>query len=145
MTPFRFLLLLSGVLAAAPLAAEPLPDLLTAPLPDPLSAEDFDARTRGRTITYSAFGQPYGVEQYLPGRQVVWAFEGSACKRGTWFQHDRMICFDYRDDSGLQCWTFHDTKAGLIARFMGDATGEPLISLQESTEPLICPGPDVGV
>lgn len=133
MSCFRALALLPALLAAAPLSA------------DPLTAEEFEARTEGRTITYSAYGQPYGVEQYLPGRRVIWAFEGGECKRGTWFQQDQMICFDYRDENGLQCWTFHAAPEGLSARFMGDAEGEPLISLQESSEPLICPGPDLGV
>lgn len=111
----------------------------------PLSAEEFDARTIGRTITYSAFGQPYGVEQYLPGHKVIWAFAEGECKEGTWFQDGDYICFDYRDDSGLQCWTFHDTPEGLMARFLGDDENEPLVSLSESTEPLSCQGPEVGV
>ncbi len=115
------------------------------PAPRPLNAMEFDARTVGRTITYSAGGQPYGVEQYLPGRRVLWAFTESECKEGTWFPAGDQICFDYHDDSGLQCWTFFDTPQGLSAKFQGDDAAEPLVSLSESPEPLACHGPDLGV
>ena len=110
----------------------------------PLDAEGFDARTVGRTITYSAGGFAYGTEQYLPGRKVLWAFEGDICKEGTWFQDGQYICFDYQDENGLQCWTFFDTPQGLMARFRGDPASEPLVSLGESPKPLSCQGPDVG-
>ncbi|WP_415182249.1 hypothetical protein [Phaeovulum sp.] len=123
--------------------------LMLASLPahaqDALNAEAFDARTVGRTITYNAYGTPYGVEQYLPGRKVVWAFAEGQCKTGFWFEKDGLICFSYENDPILQCWTFHDTAAGLTAYFNGDRKNEPLVSLRESPEPLICTGPDVGV
>lgn len=127
--------------AAPPDAPQSAPDTL----PPPLNAEAFDARTLGRTITYFSGGQPYGVEQYLPGRRVLWAFTADICKEGTWFQAGAFICFDYKDENGLQCWTFHDAPQGLVARFQGDSGSEPLISLQESPEPLACQGPDLGV
>ena len=110
----------------------------------PLDAAGFDTRTVGRTITYSAGGFAYGTEQYLPGRKVLWAFEGDICKEGTWFQDGQYICFDYQDENGLQCWTFFDTAQGLVARFRGDPASEPLVSLGESPKPLSCQGPDVG-
>lgn len=112
---------------------------------DTLDAETFDARTLGRTITYSIDGVPYGTEQYLPDRQVRWAFEGGECKDGSWFQDGAFICFLYDATPGLQCWTFHDAKEGLIARFQGDASREPLVSLSESPTSLVCAGPDLGV
>ncbi|MER5170588.1 hypothetical protein [Thioclava sp. GXIMD2076] len=112
----------------------------------PLDAAGFEARTTGKTITYSAGGLPYGIEQYLPGRKVLWAFTQSECKTGTWAQEGDEICFDYQDENGKQCWHFFDTKDGLKAQFMGDGgASEPLISLQESETPLNCPGPDIGV
>ncbi|KFE33785.1 hypothetical protein [Thioclava atlantica] len=111
----------------------------------PLTAEQFDARTQGRTITYSAFGQPYGTEQYKPGRKVVWAFTESECKEGDWYQSGPYICFDYGAPVPLQCWTFYDTAEGLVAKFKDDPGSEPLVSLAESPEPLRCQGPDVGV
>lgn len=110
----------------------------------PMSADQFDARTLGKTITYTAGGLPYGIEEYRPGHKVVWAFEGGECREGDWFQQGEQICFDYHDDTPLQCWTFHDLPAGLVARFQGDDNGAPLVSLKENAQPLNCPGPDVG-
>lgn len=129
-----------------------LASLLLAPLPalaedlgPPMTAEQFDARTVGKTITYSSGGQAYGIEEYRPGQKVVWAFAEGDCREGDWFQQGSQICFDYHDETGLQCWTFHDSSQGLVALFEGRADGEPLVSLKESPEPLNCPGPDVGV
>ncbi|MDP1667553.1 hypothetical protein [Phaeovulum sp.] len=129
-------LLLAAILVLSPLAAA---------AEDTLDADQFDARTLGRTITYSRLGEVYGTEEYLPGRRVRWAFTGGSCKEGSWFQRESYICFAYDTRSDLQCWTFTETDAGLVARFMGDAEGDPLVALRESPLPLACAGPDVGV
>lgn len=111
----------------------------------PLTAEEFDALTIGKTITYSQSGIAYGTEEYRPNRTVVWAFTDSECRMGEWFQREEQICFDYHDDMPLQCWTFYNTGEGLVAQFAGDDTVIPLTALNESTTPLNCPAPDVGV
>lgn len=131
--------LLALLLLALPLSAA------AQDLGAPMDAAQFDARTLGKTITYSAGGVPYGIEQYRPGRKVVWAFAEGDCREGDWFQQGAQICFDYHDETPLQCWTFHDSPAGLVARFEGRSDDEPLVSLKESTVPLNCPGPEVGV
>lgn len=130
----RALPLIAVVLAAAPVHAQ-----------EALDASAFDSRTQGRTITYSAYGSAYGVEQYLPGRRVVWAYTEGQCKTGFWFEQAGQICFSYENEPDLQCWTFHDTAVGLKAYFNGDQENEPLVSLDESPEPLNCSGPEVGV
>lgn len=132
------------VLILAALLLAPLP-ALAEDLGPPMTADQFDARTVGKTITYSSGGQAYGIEEYRPGHKVVWAFAEGDCREGDWFQEGEQICFDYHDETGLQCWTFHDGPDGLVALFEGRADGEPLVSLEESPEPLNCPGPDVGV
>lgn len=111
----------------------------------PLDAAAFDAYSQGKTMTYAAGGQIYGIEQYLPGHRVRWAFVGDICKEGTWFQQGDEICFDYEDTPALQCWRFYQTPAGLMARFSGDPASDPLIAVRESPEPLPCLGPKVGV
>lgn len=111
----------------------------------PLTAEEFDALSVGRTMHYSAYGEPYGVEQYLPGRRVLWAFVGAECKKGHWYEEAGNICFVYEDIPEPQCWTFFDTAQGLMARFRGDPAEEPLVAVEESREPLVCAGPDLGV
>lgn len=111
----------------------------------PLTADQFDALTQGKTIIYSQDGIPYGTEEYRPGRTVVWAFTDSECREGNWFPQDDQICFDYHDGTPLQCWTFFNTADGLMARFQGDDISTPLAALSQSDTPLNCPAPDVGV
>ncbi|WP_092501127.1 hypothetical protein [Meinhardsimonia xiamenensis] len=112
----------------------------------PMTPEEFEAHVTGRTLAYAEGGEVYGVEQYLPGRRVIWAFVGEQCQRGWWYSQGELICFVYDEEPNPQCWRFFRAPAGgLIAEF---ADGEPGLSLYEAqnTEgPLICPGPDVGV
>ncbi|WP_336461730.1 hypothetical protein [Frigidibacter sp. MR17.24] len=110
----------------------------------PLTAEEFDALSVGRTLTYAAGGRVYGTEQYLPNRRVIWAFTGDVCKSGHWFPEGDEICFAYEDVADLQCWTFFQTPGGIAAKFRGDPAGDPLIAVQDSDQPLPCM-PDVGV
>jgi hypothetical protein len=110
-----------------------------------LTAEEFDAATVGRTLYYNSGGQPYGVEQYLPGRKVVWAFLGDDCRKGEWYPEGSDICFVYEDNPEPQCWAFFQSASGLLARFRGDPASLPLIAVEESGKPMACMGPDVGV
>lgn len=111
----------------------------------PLTAEEFEARTTGRTLTYAVDGEVYGTEQYLPGRRVIWAYEGAECQRGTWSEAGGQICFLYEGDSEPACWQFFDEGGRLAARFLGDDVDAALKELAQSPEPLSCPGPEVGV
>lgn len=111
----------------------------------PLTAEEFEARTTGRTLTYAVEGDVYGTEQYLPGRRVIWAYEGAECQRGTWAEREGHICFLYENDPEPACWQFFDEGGRLAARFLGDDADASLKELAQSPEPLGCPGPEVGV
>jgi hypothetical protein len=111
----------------------------------PLTAEEFDALSVGRTMYYESEGKAYGAEQYLPGRRVVWAFLGDDCLKGTWYPEGQDICFVYEDRPDPQCWTFYQSEKGLIAHFRGNPDGAPLVGVQQSPAPLACLGPDVGV
>lgn len=110
-----------------------------------LTAKEFETATTGRTLYYNSGGQPYGVEQYLPGRKVIWAFLGDDCRTGEWYEDAGDICFVYEDNPAPQCWTFWTSEAGLLARFRGDPAGLPLIAVEQSPEPMACLGPNVGV
>lgn len=133
--------LLAAALAAVAFAASP-PPLAAMELPPPMSGPEFDAATTGRTLTFAVDGTPYGIEQYLPGRRVIWAFIGEECREGSWFDAGPQICFVYDDEPGrLHCWTFHDTETGLFARSEG---GSDLVVVEDSDAPMYCPGPDVG-
>ncbi len=111
----------------------------------PLSAAEFEAITTGRTLTYAQGGFIYGIEQYKPGRRVVWAFAGDTCREGVWYQEGEAICFVYEDDPGPQCWLFHARPGGMTARVVDQPPGSELTVVAESAEPLACMGPDVGV
>lgn len=111
----------------------------------PMTAAEFEAYVTGKTLTYSQFGQPYGVEEYLPGRKVRWAFTEDECQYGTYFDKDGLICFAYEDEPGPHCWTFWREGGGLKALAVTDAPGSELSEVSQSDAPLNCPGPDVGV
>lgn len=123
--------------------------ILIPPLParaaDPLTAEEFDAYSLGKTLTYSQFGKVFGAEQYLPNRRVRWAFSGAQCHDGYWYEEAGLICFVYEHDPTAQCWTFWQDASGLSARYAGDPEGAALSEVESATTPLICAGPDVGV
>ena len=120
---------------AAPALAEP-----------PLDAAGFEALVTGQTLRFSAYGQSYGAEQYLPGREVLWAFEGSACRRGRWYEAAAgEICFTYEHDPKPQCWNFFDRGGKLGATFLGPPPATELEEASRSPQPLDCPGPEVGV
>ena len=137
-----YLLLPALILAALPLAAEIAPSL-NAPS---LNAQQFEDYTMGKVLTYGIAGAAYGIEQYLPGRKVVWAFVGAECRTGTWYEADQLICFLYDDrPDDPQCWSFYLGSGGLQAHFAGDPAGEGLIEVEQSSGPMTCAGPDLGV
>lgn len=111
----------------------------------PMSAAEFEAYVLGRTLTYTDRGVPYGIEEYLPGRRVRWAYIGDECRDGYWYAADEQICFVYQDNPEPQCWVFTRQGGRLGAKFMGSDDGGELYEAARNDEPLICPGPDVGV
>ena len=110
-----------------------------------MTADEFDAYTKGKTFIYGAGGAPYGVEQYLDNRRVRWSFVEGECQEGEWYEEDGLICFVYDTEPDPQCWSFEAGPNGLIARFENDPTEVELYEAGQSDTPLICPGPDVGV
>lgn len=134
--PWRALALLAA-LAAAPQAMAEGSGV-------PMSGDAFEAYTEGRTLTFALDGFAYGIEQYLPGRRVIWAFRGQECREGSWFEAGDQICFVYDDEPERQhCWQFFETDSGLLARFVNGIRDE-LVEVDQSDEPLFCPGPEVG-
>lgn len=127
------LALLPAILAL-PAAAEPS-----------LSAEAFDALTRGQTMTWAEYGQVYGVEQYLDDRRVRWTVLGDDCVAGHWYPQGQAICFQYEDRPGPVCWTFAAADTGLVARLVGDPPEAEPVAIEPTAEPMACFGPEVGV
>ena len=110
----------------------------------PMTGAEFEAYTTGKTLSFSSLGQPYGAEQYLPGRRVMWAFTEDICRKGIWYEDAGQICFSYDYDPTPQCWVFW-RDAGLNALFMGQEDGTRLKEIAQSPSPLPCAGPEVGV
>ncbi|TDK43239.1 hypothetical protein E1832_17760 [Antarcticimicrobium luteum] len=111
----------------------------------PLSAEAFDAYTRGKTLFYGRGGAAYGVERYLDNRRVIWSFLDGDCKKGVWYEDAGQICFLYEDRLDPQCWTFSQGPNGLVARFEDDPDATELYEAEDIGEEMLCYGPDVGV
>jgi len=112
----------------------------------PMNADEFDAYVTGRTLTFSHQGQPYGIEQYLPERRVLWAFIGDQCAEGIWYQREDMICFVYDHNPDEQCWHFYATGSGLRGVFVGpDGPGTELYEVKNAGAELACQAPGLGV
>jgi hypothetical protein len=112
---------------------------------DPLTAEDFDALTLGRTMTWSEFGSVYGTEEYLPDRRVRWSVVGDDCKLGHWYAEGPAICFQYEDDLNPDCWIITRAGNGLTARYTTNPPETEPVVVMETTDPPACFGPKVGV
>ncbi|MCF3593656.1 hypothetical protein LZG00_06560 [Rhodobacteraceae bacterium LMO-12] len=110
-----------------------------------LDADAFEALTDGKTFYFSSGGEPYGAEEYLEDRRVRWSFLDGQCLEGRWWQEGSLICFVYEDDPRQHCWTFQMDGGGLRAQFADDSGGRVLYELRQSTKPLHCLGPKVGV
>lgn len=130
----RLTWLIPLVLTGLPASAEP-----------PMTADAFDAYTRGKTLYYGFDGEAYGVERYLDGRRVIWSFLDGECKDGMWYEDAGQICFVYEDRLDPQCWSFSQGKNGLIAQFENNPEATELYEAQDIGEEMLCYGPDVGV
>ncbi|MEL6960611.1 MAG: hypothetical protein AAGL89_16855 [Pseudomonadota bacterium] len=109
----------------------------------PLTGEEFDDLTRGKTLTFSAGVAPYGTEYYGPDRQVIWAFNEDRCERGFWYdvpsETGTLICFEYEFSETAQCWQMFEVDGKLRADFM-NVPGTTVLYEATETEPLICGG-----
>ncbi|SEO02651.1 hypothetical protein SAMN04490248_10178 [Salinihabitans flavidus] len=120
---------------------------LAAPLPATaqMSAQEFDAYTQGKTLYYLVNGIRYGIEKYLPGRRVRWAYLDDECVEGYWYPEGETICFVYEHNPDPQCWIFELGENGLRADFANSDDGSTAYEVEGTGEDLICPGPKVGV
>ncbi|MBP7000239.1 hypothetical protein [Amaricoccus sp.] len=130
----------------------PLVALLVAAAASPGLAESvvapdaFEAMSVGRTLHFTLDGQPFGSEQFFPGRRTLWRYAEEGCQRGVWRAEGAAICFAYEGMEGAICWRFLDTGAGHAAALVegGAETGFRLKLDHIDAAPLDCPGPEVG-
>lgn len=130
------------VIFAAPIFAGPV-----WAMEDRLTEGEFAALVDGKTLFFSQRGQDYGAEEYRRDRSVIWSFQQGQCLRGVWEPGpDNSICFIYQDrpDAPI-CWAFFRDGEDISARVLDADPANDLTVTGESTAPLICPGPDVGV
>ena len=132
-------IVLALLLAASPAFAAP------AFADEPLNADQFDALTLGRTMTWSEFGAVYGIEEYLPNRRVRWSAVGDDCKLGHWYAEAGAICFRYEDDPEPDCWIVTQSGTDLFARYLTNPPEIDPVKVQDAPAPMSCPGPEVGV
>lgn len=135
----------ASLLLAATLALPALAQEVTPVADAPMTGAEFEAYATGKTLSYAQDGVVWGSEQYLPGRKVIWAFTEDDCQYGQWYEVSGNICFLYDNDPDAQCWKFFREASGLRAIFLGADGGTSLSEVAQTTTPLNCPGPDVGV
>ncbi|MEM6386838.1 MAG: hypothetical protein AAF718_11450 [Pseudomonadota bacterium] len=111
----------------------------------PITAEEFERIVTGHTFTYSTGGAPYGAEEYLSNRRVVWSFLDGECATGKWYPAGEHICFIYDQIESPQCWLFFEDGGKLSAQFAGDVNITNLFETNRQDEPLYCLGPEIGV
>ena len=112
---------------------------------EPLSGDAFDKLTRGKTFYYGDGVTAYGAEQYMPGQRVLWSWLDEECQYGRWFEAESgAICFVYEQEPEPQCWRFQQDGNRLAAHYLNQPDRTTLYELDQSHEPLQCPGPKVG-
>lgn len=114
-------------------------------LPSALQAQDFmdvvefEAFVTGKTLDFIEDGQPYGSEEFLPGRRVNWRYVGEIdCHAGTYEQNAEYICFNYDGEDELSCSTFWLEGDKLMSRFSDALPDEPLSIATAAQQPLSC-------
>lgn len=110
----------------------------------PMTGAEFDAYATGRTLSFGTIGNPdFGVEQYLPGRDVIWSPSPDICIEGVWFPRGNDICFLYENDPEAKCWQVFPTENGIRAEFTNRPGTTVIFESQDNPKPLTCPGPDL--
>lgn len=110
-----------------------------------MTPEQFGTFTEGSTVYFNRHGQPYGAEQYLSHKRVIWTFFDGTCQRGTWYGAQDEICFIYDNQSEALCWHFLNNNGRRTARIIGDDPADDLTVTGQDHKALSCPGPEVGV
>ncbi len=88
-----------------------------------LTAEAFDAVTRGKRMDTFDPVNLYGVEEFLPGQRSIWK-DASGCMNATWEQVGDQICFTYEDrPDAPDCWVYKMHEGALWGWYQGRTGG----------------------
>lgn len=105
----------------------------------PMTAAEFDAYATGKTLSFGTEGTPsYGVEQYLPGKRVIWSGAPGECTTGVWYESKGSICFRYDSDPEPKCWAIYAEPDGLRAVFTTRPGTTVIFESIKEQLPLIC-------
>lgn len=105
----------------------------------PMTGAEFDAYATGRILSFGTEGDPtFGVEQYLPGRRVIWSTGNGECRNGVWYESKGDICFRYDDDPEPKCWAIYRDDTGIRAVFTTRPDTTVIFEANDDTVPLIC-------
>lgn len=111
----------------------------------PMSPDEFDAWSTGKTLDYAVGGVVLGAEAYFPNRAVRDADTGGPCLDGTWHAEGDAVCFVYPARDGTHCWLYWRDGDAVFAKPLASAPDDPPQRVIEAATPLSCPGPEVGV
>ena len=134
MSKFVSVILLASLLGPSAISAQEI-----------LSPEEFKSYAEGKTLYFSQQGQPFGVEQYLPGQHSIWQYKDGTCIQGIWYTRKTLICFVYEGDGQEQCWHFLQKGKRFAARAEGRESEADLEVVWRDDEPIQCKAPDLGV
>jgi hypothetical protein len=109
----------------------------------PMSPDEFEAWSTGKTLDYFVDGSLWGSEMHLADRSTLDADVGGDCRSGHWYPQGDTICFVYELSPGPYCWRFLKDGGQVFAEFAGDPLPSR-ISVSLSDAPLSC-DPGVGV
>ena len=112
---------------------------------EPITPDEFEQLSTGRTFYFRDTNQRYGAEQYFENRRVRWMFADGHCTDGYWYTQNDAMCFVYEHEPQPQCWLM-ETKGGEItARRTEFEDMSPITVDRIDDKPLSCAGPDLGV
>ena len=74
-----------------------------------------------------------------------WSFLDGRCQEGIWYEEAGLICFISEEHPTPQCWRFARPGSGITALFENTPGQTELYEMDQSSEPLMCLGPEVGV
>ena len=111
----------------------------------PMTPEEFERWSTGKTLDYSVQGEVWGSEAYFPGRRVRDADTGGPCRDGYWYDEGDAVCFVYPAYDGTHCWHYWRDGDRVLAKPVQAAPDDASQLVTQAASPLACPGPDVGV
>jgi hypothetical protein len=76
---------------------------------------------------------------------VRWTVLGGDCLAGHWYAEGPAICFRYEDRPDPVCWVITAQGDRLLARLVGTPSDRAPVEIVETSEPMACTGPEVGV